>query len=160
MEAKELVHQYGDMLFRICLITLCNEHDAQDAVQETFCRYLMRDTGFTDQIHEKAWLIRVAANICRDMLRFHTRHPLVDIEQLSDHYAVPEQQEMLEELMFLPRKLKTVILLYYVEGYSQKEIAEILHISEAAVRKRMQRGREQLKWFIQARTQKGGCVHE
>lgn len=145
MELEKLFYRYNNMLFRICLVTLCNEADAQDAVQDTFCRYLEQKKKFVSEEHEKAWLIRVAINICRDVQRKKNRYQQVEISSLSDYYETKEEGHVLEELMNLSEKLKTVIYLYYIEGYQAKEIGEMLHLSENAVKKRLQRGRESLK---------------
>lgn len=145
MTVEEVVMEYGDMLFRICLVMLCNEQDAQDAVQDTFCRYLERAEKFTDREYEKAWLIKVAANRCRDLHRGRARHPSVRLEDVGEYCDFPEQSEVLMELMNLPDKLKTVIYLHYIEGYKTAEIARMLGISMDAVKKRMQRGRERLR---------------
>ena len=72
--AREAVERYGDMLYRICLLSLRNTADAEDAVQETFIKYVQKSPDFSDVEHEKAWLITVATNKCHDMLRYRTRH--------------------------------------------------------------------------------------
>lgn len=148
---EELVTRYSNMLFKICLVILGNEQDAQDATQDTFYRYLRTKPDFSDEEHEKAWLIRVAVNVSKDMRRFWKRHPKIFIEQLEDYYENPEEGEILEELLKLPDKLKTVIYLHYIEGYQVKEIASMLCISENAVKKRLQRGREQLKLICEGK---------
>jgi len=144
-EVREAIVKYSDMLYKICIVILCHEQDAQDAVQDTFCRYLEKRPDFCDEEHEKAWFIRVAVNICRDMIRFRIRHPKVSIEEVEHILVTPEHKETLKELMDLPVKQKTIIYLYYVEGYHIKEIASILKITEGAVKMRLQRGREQLR---------------
>lgn len=144
-DLRETVIKYSDMLYKICIVILCNEQDVQDAIQDTFCRYLEKAPAFHDEEHEKAWLIRVATNICRDMLRFRLRHPKISIDQLEDSLAVPQQQDTLRELLELPVRQKTVIYLHYVEGYQIKEIADILGTTEAAVKMRLRRGREQMR---------------
>ena len=142
---REAVMKYSDMLYKICIVILCNEQDDQDAIQDTFCRYLEKKPDFHDEEHEKAWLIRVATNICRDMLRFRLRHPKVSIDGLEDSLAAPEQKEILKELMELPVNLRTVIYLHSVEGYHINEIADILGTTEGAVKMRLRRGREQMR---------------
>nr|WP_304710488.1 sigma-70 family RNA polymerase sigma factor [uncultured Acetatifactor sp.] len=144
-ELREAVMKYSDMLYRICIVMLCNEQDVQDAIQDTFCRYLEKRPDFRDEEHRKAWLIRVATNICRDMMRFRIRHPKVSIDGLEDKIVIPEQKETLRELLELPVKQKTVIYLYYVEGYHIREIADILGITEGAVKMRLRRGKEQMR---------------
>lgn len=145
MTIEEVVMEYSSMLYRICVVMLGNEADAQDAVQDTFCRYLERSGGFTDKEHEKAWLIKVAQNRCRDMRRFHLRHPKVDISEITASYEDPEYSEVLEELIRLPLSVKSAVYLHYIEGYKTTEVSEILGISVNAVKKRLQRGREMLR---------------
>lgn len=148
---EEMITRYSNMLFKICLVILGNEQDAQDAIQDTFYRYLYNHPEFSDEEHEKAWMIRVAVNISKDMRRFQQRHPKVSMEQLEDYYESPKEGEILEELIRLPYKLKTVIYLHYIEGYKVKEIASMLCISQSAVKKRLQRGREQLKLICEGK---------
>lgn len=144
-DIREAVIKYSDILYKICIVILCNEQDAQDAIQDTFCRYLEKKPEFRDEEHEKAWLIKVATNICRDMIRFRIRHPKVSIDEVENTLAAPEQREILKELLELPVKQKTVIYLHYVEGYQIKEIANILGITESAVKVRLLRGRKQMR---------------
>lgn len=73
-DIREAVIKYSNTLYKVCIVILCNEQDVQDAIQDTFCRYLEKKPVFRDEEHEKAWLIRVATNICRDMIRFRVRH--------------------------------------------------------------------------------------
>lgn len=145
MTIEQMVTEYSSMLYRICVVMLGNEADAQDAVQDTFCRYLERAGRFHDKEHEKAWLIKVAQNRCRDMLRFHLRHPKIDIAEVTASYEGPEYSEVLMELIGLPLSVKSVVYLHYIEGYKVAEIAQILNISVNAVKKRLQRGRELLR---------------
>ena len=144
-DIRGAVIKYSDMLYKICIVILCNEQDVQDAIQDTFCRYLEKMPDFCDEEHEKAWLIRVATNICRDMIRFRIRHPKVSIDELENSLAAPEQKQTLRELLELPVKQRMVIYLHYVEGYHIREIADILGITEGAVKMRMQRGREEMQ---------------
>ncbi len=107
-----------------------------------------KNPDFRDAEHEKVWLIRVATNICRDMIRFRIRHPKVSIDEVENTLAAPEEKEILRELLELPVKQKTVIYLHYVEGYQVKEIADILGIKESAVKVRLMRGRRQMREML------------
>lgn len=142
-----MMEKYGDMLFRLSMVFLKNKQDAEDAVQETFFRYLKltKIPSFHDDQHEKAWFLKVATNICRDMRRFQFRHPTCDIEDYKEYLGTEDQRNILEELMELPVKYKIPIYFYYIEGYSVKDIANFTHCSENAVKKQLQRGREVLK---------------
>lgn len=145
MTIEEIVHSYSNMLYRICVVMLGNEADAQDAVQDTFCRYLEHNKEFTDKEHEKAWLITVATNRCRDMQRLRLRHPKVDLEKITASCEAPDYNEVLIELIKLPSSVKSAVYLHYIEGYKLAEVAEMLGITQNAVKKRLQRGRKMLK---------------
>ena len=145
MTVEELVNEYSNMLFKICLVILCNEWDAQDVIQDVFCRYLEHAPAFHDKEHEKAWLIKVAVNRCRDIHRFRLRHPQTDLEEVTAYCELPEQGEVLRALAELPESLKSVVYLHYIEGYKMAEIGKMLGISSNAVKKRLQRGRNVLK---------------
>lgn len=144
-ETNRILQTYGDMLYRTAYLLLGNPHDVQDALQETLLRYMEKAPVFASGDHERAWLLRVTANCCKDFLRFRKRHSCLDIEPLKEQLSAPEEETLMREIYALPAKGKTVLILHYFEGYSVREIAEILSISENAVKKRLQRAREALK---------------
>lgn len=144
-EIRKLVENYSSLIFRISYCILCNPEDAEDAVQETFLKYLIKAPDFNDEEHRKAWLIKVAANISKNMLMFRFRRETVNIDDIENIGISENDYETFELIMSLPAKHKIVMTLYYVEGYKSKEIAEIIGISEETVRKRLQKGRELLK---------------
>lgn len=145
MTIEEAVKKYSPMLYRICVVMLGNEADAQDAVQDTFCKYLGYAGKFRNEEHEKAWLIKVAQNRCRDLRRLRLRHPQAELSEISACYENPEYSEVLEELVALPLSVKAAVYLHYIEGYKTTEVSEMLGISANAVKKRLQRGREMLR---------------
>ena len=143
-ELSHVLQEYGDMLYRTAYVLLGNPHDVQDALQEALLRYLEKAPVFASPEHEKAWLLRVTANCCKDYLRFCRRHTYLDLELLRE--CLPAQEHPhLQDLYALPAKWKTVLMLHYFEGYSVKEIGGILGLSENAVKKRLQRAREALR---------------
>lgn len=144
-DIEMVLDQYGDMLYRICLLTLKNESDAEDVVQETMIKYYRKAPVFENCEHEKAWLIRVAANNCRDLLRFRQRHPLVDMEFQTSIPSDSGDSGILEALMTLPEKYRLVLTLYYVEEYRIGEIAKIIRRTPSAVKMRLQKGRRMLE---------------
>ena len=144
-DVERIVDTYGNMLFRICIVILCNQHDAEDVVQGTVIKYLTKSPDFRNPEHEKAWLITVATNSCRNMRRFNFVHRHINIGDLQLYSKEEENYGLLDMLMKLPSKHKTVLLLYYVEGYKVEEIASILNVSVSAVKKRLQRGRELIR---------------
>ena len=144
-EINELVNKYSSLIFRISYCILCNSEDAEDAVQETFLKYITKAPEFNSEEHRKAWLIRVSANISKNMLMFRLRRETVNIDDIENIGISENDFEIFELIMSLPAKHKIVMTLYYVDGYKSKEIAEIIGISEETVRKRLQKGRELLR---------------
>lgn len=148
MEESHLQHlflKYSQMLYKISVLMLCNEQDANDAVQDTFIRYLSADKCFGDEEHEKAWLIRVNINICKNMLRFRRMHPTTTYEDLTSCLHSAEDIGLMNALLELKEKDKEPLILYYIEGYSCREISGFLGISEGAVKKRLERARKRLR---------------
>lgn len=143
--AREAVGKYSDMLYRICLVMLKNSADAEDAVQETFIKLFEKSPEFESEGHEKAWLIKVASNKCRDMLRFRTRHQTEGEEALMSFTVEKTDSGILEALMELKEKYRIILVLYYVQDYNINEIAEITGLSQSAVKMRLSRGRKLLK---------------
>lgn len=143
--ADQIFKKYCKLLYKVSIIMLCSEQDAYDAVQKSFLRYLSTKMDFRDEDHEKAWLTRVNINICKNMLRFKRMHPTVEYETLALHYHKPEETGIMDTLMSLNAKDKEVLILYYIEGYSCREIADILKITESAVKKKLERARKRLK---------------
>lgn len=146
---NELVKNYGDMLYRICLCILCDKDDAEDAVQDTFLKFLTKAPQFESNEHEKAWLIKVATNISKNMLLLRIKHRTVDINELEYVGAAEEDKDVFEAIMRLPVKFKIVMILHYIEGYPTKDISKMIKLSDEAVRKRLQKGRELLKLEIE-----------
>lgn len=143
--AEQAVRTYGPMLYRLCFVMLANAEDAEDVVQDTMLQYLRRKPGFESAGHEKAWLLTVAGNRCRDMLRFKLRHPKVELDELSACVEEKEDTGILAALMTLPEKYRLVMTLRYVEEYTAEEIAPIIGRTPSAVRMRLQKGRTLLK---------------
>ena len=144
-DIERIIANYGNMLYRTCFVLLKNESDAEDAVQETIIKYMQKAPDFKDEEHEKAWLLTVASNTCKDILRYKVRHPYADIDSITDTSAQPEDSFILEALMTLPEKFKLVLTLYYVEEYRVEEIARIISKSPSAVKMRLQKGRKLLE---------------
>ncbi len=141
----KIVNKYSDMLFRICYCILCNKSDSEDALQDTFVKLITKAPDFKDDEHEKAWLIKVATNISKNMVMLRLRRSTATLDDIAEIGVKDEDSEVFEAIMNLPVKYKIPMVLFYVEGYKTEEIADILQISSEAVRKRLQKGRELLK---------------
>ncbi len=142
--AQAVLTKYGDSLMRIACTYLRSMEDAQDAVQDTLVKYLTKSPSFESDDHEKAWLIRVLINICKNTLTSAYRRNSV---QLDENISVYDSYSsgLWEVVKTLEPKYRIVIHLFYYEGYSQKEIAKIIKLTESAVATRLQRGRSILK---------------
>lgn len=144
----ELYQRNVSRIYKLCYIYLKNAVDAEDAVQSVFLKFLQAGVSFNDQNHEKAWFITTARNYCKDILKSWWKRQRVDLETLPEIVSqdeVDQEKEIIIKLLSLPEKYKSVLHLYYLEGYSIKEIAELLESNESTVRTRLQRGREKLK---------------
>ncbi len=145
--------KYSDMLYRIALMQIGNPDDAMDAVQDVFLKYIKKNLIFSSDEHEKAWFIRAVINRCRDIYRKNVLRSHEDIsvaENLvySEHFS-ENHRELLELTEQLPEKIKTVIVLHYLEDMSIDNIAKTLKISVSAVKMRLLRGRESLKLLLE-----------
>lgn len=136
---------YGNMVFRIAMVNLGNKEDAEETMQEAFYKLLYKSPEFKDEEHEKAWLIKVTVNLCRDILRSVWQKRVVKMEDIEKYYGDPYDSNILKDIVQLPTNYKTVIYLYYFEDYSIKQISEVLKIKESATKMRLQRGRQLLK---------------
>lgn len=140
--------KYSASVYRAAFAFCKNSADAEDITQETFIKRFRTDISFPDDKSEKAWLMKVAANKCRDMFRsprykyFYYTVPLEEAELI---YETPEESAVFHAVMELPPKYRMVIHLYYYEEYSVGEIAGIIGKSDTAVQTRLYRARKLLK---------------
>ena len=146
--AEETVKRNEDKLFRAAAAIMRNKSEAEDIVQDAFVKLLEKQPLFESLEHETAWLIRITVNLCKNRLRSHWRKTTVPL--LDDYPAQSgEQQNLIETVLLLPAKYRTVIHLFYYEGYSTKEIAGITKQKESTVREQLTRARRMLKNFIE-----------
>ncbi len=146
----EWIRAYEKDLLRICCLYLRDWSMAEDAVQETFLKAYKQMDTFRGDSHEKTWLTRIALNQCRDMRRsawYRFVDPRVSIDRLPAVSPPPsaEHLALTTAIAKLRPKDMEVVLLYYYEGYRMKEIAQMLHITEAAVSIRIRKAKEKLK---------------
>ena len=146
-EANLAIEKYADTVRRICFVHLKNYHDVEDVFQDVFLKYLLHDARFESELHEKAWLIRVAINACKDSLKSFFRRRVSTIEELvtEPFHIDDDKRDVLDAVLRLPPKYKDVIYLFYYEGYSALEIASLLRKNENTVYTWLSRARAQLK---------------
>lgn len=142
IQIAKLYDIYAQDVFRLALSYLYNTQDAEDICHSVFLTLVEKDVTLFPG-HEKAWLLKCAANACKDQLRSFWKQ---NREQLDENmvFTDSKDRELWAVVGSLPPKYRAVVHLYYYEGYSQEEIANILGITRTAVQTRMQRAREQL----------------
>ena len=141
------IQEYGDTVQRICLLHLKNHADTEDIFQTVFLKYALRREPFQSPEHERAWIIRVTLNACKDLLKSFFRSRTQPLEGLPEP-ADPNAQvhsPVLEAVLALPRKYRDVIYLHYYEGYSAPEVGAILHKNPNTIYTLLTRGRQILK---------------
>ncbi len=145
-DVNRAIELYADTVKRICFLHLKNYYDTQDIFQKVFLKYLMYEGDFQSEEHRKAWIIRVTVNSCKDLLRDYYRKNTLSIEEATNEYAsCDENREILNAVLALEPKYKDVVYLFYFEGYTACEIAEILNKKENTVYSLLSRAREKLK---------------
>lgn len=142
----DAVRRNSQRVFLIALSFTRNREDAEDVMQNVFLKLWKHRGKLEDNAHVDKWLTRVTVNECRSLFRF--RRDTVSYEEIEELCAAPSftrEQDLICVVMQLPREQRTVIHLYYYEELSVREIADCLHISESAVKKRLSRARETLR---------------
>ena len=142
-----LYHRHVDMVYRVCFMMLKHPADAEDAVQTVFIKLMRSGTTFTDHEHEKAWLIRTARNHCLNLLSNWWRRKRVGMDGLFEPAAPhgDDMRDLWKLVLDLPANYKTVVYLFYYEGYSAREISRMLNMKEATVRSQLHTARKLLK---------------
>lgn len=160
----EIVELYKDKVFQLCYRILGNRHEAEDMAQEAFIRAYVNIASFNVNLKFSTWLYRIATNLCIDRIRKKKPDYYLDAEvsgtdgltmysQVPANTILPEdelegmelQETIQREIMKLPEKYRSVIVLKYIEELSLNEISEILDIPLGTVKTRIHRGREALR---------------
>ena len=153
--AEYLAETYADAILRLSYTYLKNTHDAQDICQTVFVKLLTEPREFDTADHERAYILRMAANACKDLLKSPWRKRTCGLEACAEVPAPePVDGSLLAAVNDLPAHYRTVIYLYYYEGYQAAEIGKILGVPTATVHTRLARGRAKLRELL------GGTAYE
>ena len=144
--AKQIYDRHADTVYSVCFMYMKNSQDAEDAVSNTFLKLLEKKKNFESEEHEKAWLIRVAINICKNTIT-HWSRGSVDISEIPLESCQVEN-EVLRQVLELPEGLKVPVYLHYYAGYSSKEIGRLLGIADSSVRSRLLKARKLLEKML------------
>ena len=151
---EHMVTLYQLPLLRMCIMYLHDEELAKDAVQETFINAYRNLDKFRAESSEKTWLTRIAINFCKNVYRtgwFKHVDRSVMLDKLSERQAPADEEddEITEEIMNLPIKLREVALLCWLQGLTYEEAADVLGISRQAVGSRLNRARKKLRFALE-----------
>lgn len=147
--ATALLDQYGEHILRLAYSYLHNQSDAEDILQDTLIQYLRTSPTLESPAHEKAWLLRVAGNLSKNLLRAQGYR---QADQLEETLVAQEREDLSyvwDAVKALPVPYREAIHLFYYEGYSTAQIARILDQKESTVRSRLKRGREKLRPLLE-----------
>lgn len=151
---EELYQKYAKDVLRVSYFYLGDRQQAEDVTQDVFVRLL---TNAPDLIpgKEKAWLLKVALNRCRDLWRgawlkrVILGGPTFELIPAPDEFSRrDEQQAMMSAINQLPATFKEVILLHYYQGMNIAEIAQMLELPEGTISSRLSRGRKKLESIL------------
>lgn len=141
----EVYQQYAPMIYRLSYTYLHNRDDSEDIVQEVFIKWL-KHKNFKDDDHEKAWLIVTCQNLCKNHLK-HWWRKNKNIDKYNIEYN--DTHDEFKLITLLPIHLKTIVYLYYYEGYTSQEIGQILNKSDSTIRSQLQTARKKLKNILE-----------
>ena len=146
---SDYAKKYMDMVFRIAYSYLKSQADADDVTQEALLRLYQTNKAFSSDDHVKNWLIRVTVNLCKNVFRSAWRRN-ESIEDYADtlRFEAKEYRDLFSVVMSLDKKYSVVVLLYYQEGYSIREISSIPKIPEKTVSTRLTRAKAKLKALL------------
>ena len=147
-QAERLLDTYGNAVLRMAYSYLHNMTDAEDIVQDTMIRFLNAAPAFESPAHEKAWLLRVAANLSKNRIAYNK---IRQSDELNEEITAEEAEDLSfvwEAVKQLPPTQSEVVHLFYHEGYSTAEIAGLLKRKEATVRSDLKRARERLRAIL------------
>lgn len=144
MKIKEIFDKYSDTVYRVALTRTKNVENAEDIFQEVFMKLSEKDPKFESEEHIKAWLIRVTINMTKNL---HSSSWNQKVTSLTEEFKFETEEEsnVFEIVNELPQNYRTVIYLFYYEGYKTKEIAKILNKSEGTIKTWLFRARDCLK---------------
>lgn len=144
-ETVRAIERYADTVRRICMLHLKNHADTEDVFQTVFLKYALHSGVFESDEHEKAWIIRVAVNACKDLLKSFFRSRTVSLDAVGELACADEHREVLCAVLALPAKYRDVVYLFYYEQYTAAEIAALLHRNENTVYTQLKRAKALLR---------------
>ncbi len=151
-KSENIVDKYTDMIYHIALKILQNNDDSEDIVQDVFVHYInytKNDRGFNNEEHEKAWIIRVATNLCYDELKKSSKKDVPYNSELLTKTSFNEHEtNIFDAINNLTEKYRKVFELFYLSDCKISEISKILNITESTAKTRLKRARDKYKKLL------------
>ncbi|MBQ2824829.1 MAG: sigma-70 family RNA polymerase sigma factor [Clostridia bacterium] len=146
-EVIKAIDKYADTVTRICMLYLKSYTDTEDVFQSVFIKYAFKSPEFENETHEKAWIIRVTINACKDMLKSFFRNRTVPLAEAAKKPWEDKEDlsYVLEAVLSLPEKYRVVVYLHYFEEYTAVEIGQILKKNVNTIYTRLARAKEMLR---------------
>jgi len=151
-QLEQLMNEYGDAIFRMCYLYLKDYHLAEDATQDTFINTMKSYDSFQYKSSEKTWITRIAINYCKNIIRTqwfrnarNSYEENMSNEEISPIVDLLERDSISKAIMKLNENDRKIIILYYYQELSMKEIADIIGKSENTTIQRLNRARKKLK---------------
>lgn len=152
---EDLYEKYATDVLRVCYFYLGDRQKAEDVCQDVFVR-LMLNAPQLEEGREKAWLLKVALNRCRDLWRGSWARrvvlgsPVFELIPAPDDTPRREEEEaMMVAVHQLPTAFREVILLHYYQNLGITEIAQMMNLPEGTISSRLSRGRKKLETILQ-----------
>lgn len=147
-QAEQLLDRYGQSVLRLSYAYLHNMSDAEEILQDTLVQFLKTSPVFDSPDHEKAWLLRVASNLCKNRLIYDRRRRADPLSETLAQEDRPDLSFVWEAVKALPVHQREVVHLFYHEGFATAEIARIVGRKESTVRSDLRRARLRLKEIL------------
>lgn len=158
-DIQQLMDYYGDDVLRVAYMFMKDKHRAEDVFQDVFIKVYKKSSTFKEECSVKTWIMRITINVCKDMMKSFWLRKVFLMEKSNTQEVnlnfnrsiedkvilISQKKEIFDTVLSLSLEFKEVILLYYYEQFSTREISEILNIPEGTVRSRLHRARALLK---------------
>ncbi len=146
--AADALDRYGNAILRCAYSYLHNMADAEEILQDTLVKLLTAAPRFESGAHEKAWLLRVAANLSKNRIEYNALRVSDELDENLAEEGRADLSFVWDAVKDLPVQFREVIHLHYYEGYSTEEISKILGRNPSTIRSDLRRGREKLKTVL------------
>lgn len=149
---EKLIDQYKSLVYGLALTHVHNRYDADDVFQNVFLTLFQKQMKFENEAHLEGWLVKSTLNFCKKIHASSWLKKVVSLDSRpTEEFTFDEATDniVFETLKKLPQDQKQAIYLNYFQGYSTKEIGDMLGVSDATIRRRISRGKKMMKGLLE-----------